>query len=786
VLRLSKKSLHVKIDEMKTDIGFIKNLELSFGKVIEESDWTEPMGPTPFPSITTLREWDKKILQRYKPFYLPYCDVCCLCTFGKCDLTAGKRGACGIDMANQQSRIVLLACCIGASAHATHARHLLEYLIKRHGEKYPIDVGGFNVEVEAPIIRLVCGVRPKTLGDLEQVLEYTESQITQLLNATLTGQEGSATDFESKVFHAGMIDHLGLEIADLAQITGYNFPKGDPDAPLAELGFGVVDIEKPVILVIGHNVPPAIEIMDYMNANGLTDAVEVCGICCTAHDLTRRNAKAKIIGPISWQLRFIRSGVPDVIVIDEQCVRADVLQEAQKIRAPLIASSETICLGLPNRTDDPTDEIVNDLVGGKSAGVLILNPVKVGEVAARLAVAVAPNRKKLKVIPNVEEIIEDSKKCTRCSECVRACPNMLPIMDATIEASKGSLAKFASLYSSCVGCARCESVCSAKLPLHSYIVKSAEKQAKEEKYKMRVGRGAIQDVEIRNVGSPIVLGEIPGVIALVGCSNYDHGGEVVAEIASEFAKRKYIVVTSGCSAMSAALSKDEEGKTPYEVYGGAFEAGGIVNVGSCVSNAHIAGAAIKIASIFAKRNLRANYEEIADYIHNRIGAVGVSWGAMSQKAAAIASGFWRLGVPVVVGPKGIKYRRMLLGRADKEEDWYVYDARTGDRVYVGPAPEHLFYTAETKEEAMVMIAKLCMRPNDTTKGRAIKLTHYVDLHKRLYGVMPQDLHLFVRTLADIPVTMKDDIIKVLEEKNWKETVIPDPTLLPRMIRKRKE
>jgi acetyl-CoA decarbonylase/synthase complex subunit alpha len=526
--------------------------------------------------------------------------------------------------------------------------------------------------------------------------------------------------------------------------------------------------------------------MDYLNANGLTDAVELCGICCTAHDLSRRNAKTKIIGPISWQLRFIRSGVPDVIVIDEQCVRADVLQEAQKIGAPVVATSETICLGLPNRTGDSTDEVVNDLAGGKSPGVLLLSPPKVGEIAARVAMAIAPSRKKMKVIPSVEEIVADSKKCTRCSECVRACPSMLPIMDATIEASRGNLDKFASLYAACVGCARCESACPASLPLHSYIVKSAEKQTKEEKYKMRVGRGAIQDVEIRNVGSPIVLGEIPGVVAFVGCSNYDHGGEVVAEMCSEFAKRKYIVVTSGCSAMSAALSKDEEGKSPYEVYSGAFEAGGIVNVGSCVSNAHIAGAAIKIASIFAKRNLRANYEEIADYIHNRIGAVGVSWGAMSQKAAAIASGFWRLGVPVVVGPKGIKYRRMLLGRADRDEDWYVHDARTGDRVYVGPAPEHLFYAAETKEEAMVMIAKLCMRPNDTTKGRAIKLTHYIDLHKRLYGTMPQDVHLFVRTLADLPVTLKDDIIKVLDEKKWKESVIPDPTLLPRLIRKKKE
>ena len=317
-------------------------------------------------------------------------------------------------------------------------------------------------------------------------------------------------------------------------------------------------------------------------------------------------------------------------------------------------------------------------------------------------------------------------------------------------------------------------------------MKAAEKEMKEEKFKIRSGRGAIQDVEIRNVGGPLVLGDIPGVVAFVGCANYPKGGKEIAEMCTEFADRRYIVITSGCAAMSAAMCKDEEGKTPYETHSGAFDAGGILNVGSCVSNAHIAGVAIKIASIFAKRSLRANYEEIADYIHNRVGAVGVAWGAMSQKAASIASGFWRLGIPVIVGPHGSKYRRMLLGRKDREEDWYVYDARTGDRVNVGPVPEHLFTTAETKEEAMVMIAKFCMRPNDTSKGRAIKLTHYIDLHKRLYGIMPDDIHLFVRTASDVPITMKDEIMKILGEKAWKESTIPDPTLLSRLIRTKKE
>jgi len=770
---------------MKTDAGLIKNLELSIGKIVDET-WVEPMGPTPLPSLTTLREWDMKLLNRYKPFYLPYCDVCCLCTFGKCDLTGNKRGACGINMAAQQSRIVLLTCCIGAATHIGHARHMVEHLTEKYGRRTRLDVGGLNIEVEAPISRLVCGTKPRTIGDLEEVLDYTERQLTHLLSTVHTGQEGNNLDFESKVFHAGMIDHLGMEVADMAQIAAYGFPKADPEAPLVDLGYGTINIEKPVILCIGHNVVPSVGIIDYIKGNGFDGEIEVCGLCCTAHDITRYYKRGKIIGPISWQLRFIRSGVPDVIVLDEQCIRADALEEAQSISAPVLAASEKNCVGLPDRTHDPADAIVEDLVSGRAAGALILDPEKVGEVAVKVALRIMPVRKKFKAIPEVNEIIQRAKECRQCNDCRRACPQDLNIPEAMKNAAQGNLVALTDLYGFCVGCGRCEQACPTGLPIHSFIVKAGEKKLKEETYKVRAGRGPIQDIEIRNVGSPIVLGEIPGVVAVVGCSNYPKGGEEVAEICNEFANRRFIVVTSGCSAMSAGMYKNEEGKSPYETLTGEFTAGCLVNVGSCVSNSHIAGAAIKIANIFAKRNLRGNYEEIADYIHNRVGAVGLAWGAYSQKAAAIAAGFWRLGIPVVVGPHGIKYRRMLLGRADHDEDWCVHDARSGERVYVGPVPEHLFYAAETKEEAMVMIAKLCMRPNDTMKGRAIKLTHYIDLHKRLFGTMPEDIHLFVRTIADIPVTMKDEIIKILEEKNWKEAVIPDPTLLPRMIRKRKE
>ncbi len=146
---MTSKNVHVKIDEMKTNSGLIKNLELSIGKVVNDN-WTEPMGPTPMPSITTLRDWDMMLLNKYKPFYMPDCDLCCLCTYGKCDLTAGKRGACGLNIADQSSRIVLIACCIGAATHNAHARHVVDHLIEKYGRRFPLDVGGLNVKVEAP------------------------------------------------------------------------------------------------------------------------------------------------------------------------------------------------------------------------------------------------------------------------------------------------------------------------------------------------------------------------------------------------------------------------------------------------------------------------------------------------------------------------------------------------------------------------------------------------------------------------------------------------------------
>jgi len=60
---MSGESAHVKIEELKTDVLAIENLEVSIGRIIQET-WEETVGSTPFPSTPALRDWDFKLLQR--------------------------------------------------------------------------------------------------------------------------------------------------------------------------------------------------------------------------------------------------------------------------------------------------------------------------------------------------------------------------------------------------------------------------------------------------------------------------------------------------------------------------------------------------------------------------------------------------------------------------------------------------------------------------------------------------------------------------------------------------
>ena len=646
------------------------------------------------PAITTLRDWDFLLLKRYSPQYLKKEDECSLCTYGPCHINEKKKGVCGIGLNAHLSKMSLFTAVTGAAGHASLAESITSELIEKFGSDYPLKLN--DEPLQTPLIRLICGFKPKVLSEMKKVTSYINREITSLLSVLNMGQEGEWIDFESKTLHAGMLDNLALEVIDMSQIATFKFPSNSPDTPLQNSEFRIQSSEfrNPAILCIGHNSITGIEIMQYLDENNLSEKIDLYGLCCMATDMSRSpKGGVKIAGNQRDQLKFIKSGIANVIVLDSQCIRTDILHHASKMGIPVVATNPECSLGLPDRTGDKTEKIVDDLISQREAGVLIFDKKKIAQVAADTSI------KRIK-IPNSKFQI----------------PN----------------------------------------------------------YKIRVGRGAISGIEIKNVAPPIVMGEIPGIIGFLGCPNYSHENGLL-EMARALIDRDYIVTSGGCTAIDLA-EVDADGKSLYEETTGKFDAGGFANLGSCVSASHLLGAAIKIASVMLHRPIDGNYKEIADYILNRVGVVIIIWGPMSQKAYATATGANRLGIPVIFGNKGERYGRMLEG--NKSCGWEVTDMRNKREVFAGPTPAHLMTTADSPSEALTLAAKLCMRPNDTSKGRQTKLKNYIELDKLFSGSsLPDDIRLFVRTKYDIPPKYEDNVYDKLKKMDWKTVWIPDPTLL---------
>ncbi len=690
---------------------------------------------SPFPDIFSFRKWDFRLLERYKPVFVKSDKVCHLCGLGPCKLTppappltkggndgglvrggGGGVGKCGIDETGFKARAILLDAVIGASGHTSHTARLLEDLIKRFGKDCPVSAG-LPTNIPTPIITLITGSKPENIGELKDIIAYIEGQLTHLLSSISFGTEASPEDFVSKMLHAGMLDNLAMEIADIAQISAMNMPKGESNSKLINIGLETVDTSKPVILIIGHNSFVAHEIMRLIEGRGLKDKIEVCGLCCAASDGARHSHDFKIIGNQSAQLDVIKSGIADVVILDTQCIRADVVREANKIGSLVIATTQETALGFSDLTDMPLDEAGEYVL--KNGKGIILDKKKAAETA-------------LNTVVSAQWSVVRNKK-----------PKQKP------EGANYGL--------------------------------------------LRIGRGPIRDSEIRGIAPSIVMGEIPGIIGIFGCPEEENqkpapagskqGSEVkglplnasirgqkseVHRFAEEFLARGYIVSTGGCASMDVAkgdLFKDNAD---------SFDSRNLTNLGSCVSASHLIGACIKIARIMCHRKLEGNYEEIADYIINRVGAVVILWGGFTQKAFSSALGMARLGIPVIFGPRFKNYGINLMA---KDNGWRVKDARFKDMVSTGPAPQSLICYAEIAGDVLPLAAKLCMRPNDTSEGRKAKLKNYIGLYNKGKKRLPPDINLFVRTHYDIPEEVEQKIKHFLQTKDWHSTFIPDPTML---------
>ena len=58
------------------------------------------------------------------------------------------------------------------------------------------------------------------------------------------------------------------------------------------------------------------------------------------------------------------------------------------------------------------------------------------------------------------------------------------------------------------------------------------------------------------------------------------------------------------------------------------------------------------------------------------------------------------------------------------------------------------------------------------------MNHYIDLNKKYFGVIPEDVYKYVRTDKDIPITYKNDVKEILERNNWEpRELVMEPSIL---------
>ncbi len=666
------KPVSIKIGALKTGSFEAKNLRITIGGIeVEEEEW-EPMGPAPKPPYIALRPWDYFLFKRYTPTYV-------------------------VENRDEHVKALFNMTVAGTAHYIAVARQRLDYAYGKLGHDAELKLG---LDIEAPLTRLIIGVKPRVLNDLEETMSYVTKEFGDTVASIHSNGEQHYMDYESKMFHLGLLSLLAMEVAELAYMAltaGAQLPQ------TIEWGPGTVDPLKPMVLVLG-DTPAARDIAEKLEEKKLEGTVEIATGGCYALDIWKiALGKAKIVALQPEIEGIIDSGAPDVIVVGEHGAIPGLLEKAKKIGARVLVTTPRSCLGLPDLTSLSVEEIVNKLLNGEGIGAVITDPVKVAEIALALAVGLAPKREQKKNV---------------------------------------------------------------SLP--------------KEKYVSKAPLGAFPEEVVRSVGVPVVMGTIPGVVAVVGCAFYPKGIEELGEIVENLAKRNYLILTTECTALALSKYKTSEGTSLYE----AFPDNTIV-MGSPTSVAHIAGLALKVPAIFGKIPLRGNGPVLLDYLLNRVGAVGLAWSTPNEATAAMAWGVLRAGVPVVVGPALAVAGRLFLGDPSDKERYIVYDNKTRQKVFAGPIPEHLLCLAKNPGEALILVSKHTMRLNDGNQCRSIKLSHYIDFYEKMHGTLPPDLDLYIRCEADIPLTRKTQVLEYLRNKGWKpmEPAIIDPTVLPILLGK---
>ena len=728
---------------------------------------------TLLPDAADLGELDHALLDKYPPLYVQPQGVCTDCGLGPCDLE-DRAGKCGLQMESFQGRLSLRKACRGCMSQMVASRQLMNYALKLSPEDTPVGMGEIlNISDYAPAITVLSGIQIKTLKDVNRALTYGEGQLAKLFQASFTGT-GSAADFESMVLHTGSVLLLAMGVAEMLKISCYGFItaanqelEGIEQFPAAKLACGWASIEagKPVTAFVGDDFLPAWCAINYIKQNDLADQIEVCGMGSAGDDIARFYDACRLVAPMMKATKAVRNGVFDVLVVSPGCIPLDLLSEAARVDTKAIWVGHNGTDNLADSTDEPVDKIVDALVGGDKA-VWIRDVEKAGEVAVKVAQKVKRTGSYIisddKAVKQAKDHPQDSDACTM------ACPVDLPVSRAIRQLAKGDWSGFSEVEKGCNFCGRCEEASPTAIQLRDIIVAAERKRAEEDKFVMRPGRGPISITELLQSAFAVGWGSIPAMVTIFGCG--DARQEELAWIADELLNGGCMVFTAGCAGTEMARSyNDAKKKFLFQQYPTTCAARNVVNCGSCSAICH----AVPMYLMLRPSGgipLYGGIPPLGDSISLGGAQSLIIWGGLPDRMYAVAAAWARLGSTVIVGPaSSLGWNRYLVGNRHDRSKWWVRHGETGKIREVEPVPEHLIVPVETKEEAIVMLARSVLTVKDYRESRATHLEVLIDYYGRFYDELPEDWPLFVRSDFELPPRYRRHMVNLLGQDHGWET-----------------
>ena len=167
--------------------------------------------------------------------------------------------------------------------------------------------------------------------------------------------------------------------------------------------------------------------------------------------------------------KVLRTGIFDIVVGSDACMDVDLIAEATRTGSKLIWTGLSALGSLQDRSAEPADAIVRDVLGSAEAA-WVKDMDKAAEVIAKELDGVA-ERKGAFVMDEAKAKAEASRCRDNCDLCSYACPNAILVSRGVKAIKKGEgLKALAEMEKKCCLFGKCDIACPEKIPVTDMMV----------------------------------------------------------------------------------------------------------------------------------------------------------------------------------------------------------------------------------------------------------------------------------------------------------------------------